>query len=286
MLWIFDRFRVRSILQLFGMIFGIVYSFDVMAQDAINTREPLQNSTLQNASIRSNALSHKPHPWLNDMPPAFARLVDIGRVEIAVDQAAVDAANRTALTVFSFSLAYQMKYRFNEITKGDDGKRRVRITVSYFDVDVSPAHRILLSESYRPTKPWDAALMQHEFDHVAISTDPRMFAMLLSLNAKKAILIANPNELIKISDDWVKGQIENSSKDFQQAVEKLVQTYYVRLDDVSNHGLKTIEDRTRFFTELFTLEDLAKSKFAYLDNARKSLPSINPDQIKQHYRLP
>lgn len=227
-----------------------------------------------------------PHPWLADVPPALARLVDIGRVEIEEDQPAVEAAGRTALTVFSFSLAYRMRYRINELGKGNDGKPRIRILVNFDDVTVLPSHKIQLSKYFRPTKPWESALLQHEFDHVAISSDPRMLAMLCSLDGRRSTLVVAMEEAGKPKDDWAKTKIEESTKVFRLAVEKLVETYYERLDEATQHGLRGIDDRKKFFTRIYSVEDLEKAQFPYVDDVRTSVEQIDSEIIQQHYQLP
>jgi len=236
----------------------------------------------ENSSTRRVA-SDKPHPWLADAPPAYARLVDKGNVQIEVDQPTVEAAGKTALTAFSFTLKYRMRFRIQELAKDRDEKRRVRIMVSLFDVEYAVAHRILLRDNYRPTKPWDTALLQHEFDHVAISSDPRMLAMLGSLEGRKSSLVASPDEDTNVSEAWAQGEIEKSVKDLQQAVEKLVQQYYVRLDKISNNGLKTIEDRSKFFSEVYSTDDLKSMKFPFIPEVVDSLKKIKPEAISRHY---
>jgi hypothetical protein len=258
-------------------------SLNLFAEEPVKALDELRSRTAPPAAPEPR---RPPHPWLADVPPALARLVDIGKVEMAVDQPAVEAAGKTALTVFSFSLAYRMRYRMNELSKDGLGKRQVRITVNFSDVNIETSHRILLSTAYRPAKPWESALVQHEFDHVAISTDPRMFEMLRSLNGRKATLVVSPEGQTTLTDEWANGEIEKSVTDFQQSVEKLIQQYYLRLDKVSSNGLKNIEDRAGFFSELYSVEDLERRHFVYLDDVRKGLSRIPNEQLRQHYRLP
>lgn len=259
-----SHFHIVS--QAIGLFVGCLVPFHLLGQDLAKAQEP--------------------HPWLMDVPPALARLVDIGKVKIVEDQHAVEAAGRTALTVFSFSLAYRMRYRMNELSKDDQGKPRVHIAVSFFDVEVSPSHRILLSKDYRPNKPWESTLLQHEFDHVAISCDPRMLQMLRSLEGKRSTLVVTPEEASRPSEAWANAEIEKSTKTFQRSIENLVQAYYVRLDDASSHGLRVIDDRKRFFTQLYSVEDLEKMHFAYVDDVRKLVDQVDSEVIMQHYRLP
>jgi hypothetical protein len=230
--------------------------------------------------------SREPHPWLKDVPPALSRLVDAGNVEMIEDQPAVQAAGRTALTVFSFSFAYHMRYRMHELEKGKDGESQVRIMVSFFDVEVSPSHRILLSTDFRPTRPWDSALLRHEFDHVAISSDPRLLSILHSLDGRRSTLLVSAPKIGRPNDAWAKTQIEESSKTFQHAVENLVNTYYVRLDDISAHGIRAIDDRKKFFMQIYSIDDLESLDFEYLEDVREQVEQVDSEAIKRHYQIP
>lgn len=227
-----------------------------------------------------------PNPWLLDAPPRLARLIDRGNVRIVGDQAAVDAAGRTALTIFTFSLEYRMRFRMSELPRDKAGTRSMQIAVSYFEVKSDVFHKVLLSNRFQPLKPWESALLQHEFDHVAISTDPRMFAILRSLNGTKATLMRSLEAGIKVTDAWAKDEIETSVKELQQAVESLVRHYYVELDRVSSNGLVAIEDRNRFFLDLFSEENLARNQFAYFEQAQKNLKAIEVEDLQKHYGLP
>ncbi len=55
------------------------------------------------------------HPWIADAPPAYLRLIQTGNVRMEVDEATVGAANRTALTFFSFKDNYDLKYRIRRL---------------------------------------------------------------------------------------------------------------------------------------------------------------------------
>ena len=279
--------------SLFHRAIWIVVSIILMVPvTALLSEEP---ATIQEKSFRRNSPTplnadasavEEPHRWLADVPPAMARLVDIGNVQLRVDQPAVEAAHRTALTKFTFTLKYRMRYRISELPKNQESKSQCKISSTIFDIETDTTHRILLSEYFRPVKPWETELLQHEFDHVAISTDPRMFEMLRSLEGRKLSLIATPDQNTNVSDDWAKKAIENSISEFQRAVEQLVQRYYLQLDEVSNNGLKNIDDRSRFFTELYSLKNLERMRFPYLTDVKERIVKVKQDQIKKHYRLP
>jgi hypothetical protein len=69
-------------------------------------------------------------------------------------------------------------------------------------------------------------------------------------------------------------------------VEELVNIYYVRLDDVSNHGTRAIDDRKKFFTKIYSIDDLEASNFAYLDDVREHVERVDLEAIRQHYQIP
>ncbi len=279
----FNRHRYLAILAIVS-VFGSVTTLGLFAEETTksNDRNPSKNA---NPSWNDSD-NTQPHPWLASVPPSLARLVESGSVQLIVDQRAVDAANRTALTIFTFTLKYQMRFRMQEQPKDAKGNRQVRISAIFYDVETRMHHRIVLSERFRPARPWETPLLQHEFDHVAISTDPRMFAMLKSFDGKKITLTSTLDAGTKPSESWAKAEIEKSITDFRLAVEKLVQQYYVRLDEVSKNGIALIDDRARFFQELYSSDDLQRMQFPYVTEVSSRLKAIDRQEIKQHYLLP
>ncbi len=281
--WIFSRVLHRAA-WVVGAIIGLAGLLSLDAQDSSKTDiHSIVSSSSSTSSEKSNTFG--PHPWLADTPPGLARLVDLGNVQLVVDQPVVDAANRTALTVFSFSMKYRMRYRLHESSKEAPKKRSIQISVSYHDVDCEAAHKILLSDRYRPAKPWDSTLLRHEFDHVAISTDPRLFKMIRSLDGRRTTLALILDAETKTSDSWAKREIEKSVSEFQKSIESLVRAYYVRLDKASSDGLSPIEGRAAFFSEIYSVHDLEQRQFPYLNEVRERIGQVTSEQILQHYGL-
>ena len=125
------------------------------------------------------AQSIKSHPWLADAPGEFVRLVDRGNVKIVVDDERVRKSGKTALTLFQFVVDYDFKFRHQVL--GFDKESRVwqaKIMAWIDQPTVKLEHTICIQSNFAPAKPWESKLLRHEFDHVAISTDPRILKII------------------------------------------------------------------------------------------------------------
>ena len=116
-----------------------------------------------------------PLPWVADAPGEFVRLIDRGNVRIVVDDDLVKKAGKQALTLFKFVVAYDFKYRHQ--TLGYDRETNTwqsKIEAWMDQPKIKIEHKICLKSDFQPASPWESKLLRHEFDHVAISSDPRM----------------------------------------------------------------------------------------------------------------
>src|SRR5262249_44282375 len=117
-------------------------------------------------------------PLAKSAPPALRKLIEDGdtTVEFVTDPEFVKANRGNC--AFTLHVTYQFRYRSNLLAPGSDGRARVRITVSELRAGVTLKHRVRIPDRYSKPKPWETRLMLHEFDHVAISLDPRPKALL------------------------------------------------------------------------------------------------------------
>ena len=227
-----------------------------------------------------------PHPWLATIPPDLARLVAVGQVSIAVDEEAVQAARRSALTLFQFSIAYRMQYRLSRLSSSSSQADRVQLSVRFFDLRTDLVHRILLSEKYRPSQPWVSPLLQHEFDHVAISSDPRLLAMIQSLADERQQWTVEVAAKTSVDRPWVEDQIRKYVAEYQRSLEELVNSYYQQLDLASNQGQQLIGDRSQFFLNLYAEKGLEASPFASSPARVRAVKAVPVEEVRRHYRLP
>jgi hypothetical protein len=247
-------------------------------QDSKDATGSQSNSPLPSAPA-------SPHPWLKSVPPYYSRLVDLGQVSIQVDEKSVRAANRTALTAFQFVIRYRARYRYNEIDSSSKVGQEMLIRARYTNLNIDLQHRILLSENYRPSSPWESSLLQHEFDHVAISTDPRLLAMVESLGQGEISWKATKPATDRLNSRWVQQRMEDRASTFQKGIEAIVNEYYRRLDLESANGQRMISDRSRFFRGLFQPSDV--NQFLEIETKRAIIATekIEEATVLQHYRL-
>jgi hypothetical protein len=223
------------------------------------------------------------HPWLADVPPHLRRLVELGQVHIQTDEAKVSAADRTALTEFQFQTVYHMRFFPARDGSPKDKKSTYRIGVRFTRFRSTLEHRISLSESYKPTKPWESPLLLHEFDHVAISSEPRIIAIFNCLEGA-SVTLEVPTEASGKPDREAHEQATKTYvHDFQREVERIVNEAYVELDERSNNGLQVLPDRKKFFLSLYTGDWLKEKQFSYIDQVTPAIQRIKPEAIQLHY---
>jgi hypothetical protein len=221
-----------------------------------------------------------PHPWIATSPPAFARLIDKGQVQIITDNQRLASTGKSALTFFQFILDYRYRYDITRVRPVADDPSlaqgdiiaRVRLT------KLDWGHTVILQTTYQPAKPWESMLLQHEFDHVSISTDPRL---------KKIAeeVLVHP---IRCTVSWTRAQglqgeiVDSAVKEEMTAriseLERLVQTNYDALDRETRDGQANLRERFKFFQELYSAPWLRKSEFKYLD----SMHSLTQDSANQN----
>lgn len=228
-----------------------------------------------------------PNPWIATAPPAFARLIDKGQVRVITDDQRLASAGKQALTFFRFDLDYRYRFELTRVRPVADDPTlaegdifaRVRLT------KLIGGHEVILKKEYQPAKPWESMLLQHEFDHVSISTDPRLKKI------AEEVLV----QPIRCTVRWTKSHglqqetIDTAIKEEMSAriseLERLVQTNYDALDRETRDGQANLGKRFKFFQELYSTPWLRKSEFKYLDAIRSSTQdSANKNkEVLEHY---
>jgi hypothetical protein len=204
-------------------------------------------------------------------PPALRKLIEDGdtTVEFVTDPGFVKL-NRGNCT-FNLHATYQFKYSFKLLAPTSDGRARVRITLYNMRAEVTLKHRVRIPDRYSKPKPWETRLMLHEFDHVAISLDPRPKALLRYLAEHLPPFERTLGNGEKPSNDFYRTAITEEANKRKAAVTDLIQRAYEALDETSLHGAVPIPDRPRFFGQLFSEERLAEMRFPFLAEARDAL---------------
>ncbi len=216
------------------------------------------------------AQSGKAHPWLATAPGEFVRLVDRGNVKIVVDDDRIRKSGKTALTLFQFNVDYDFKFRHQML--GYDQESHVwqaKIMAWIDQPKVRLDHTICIQSNFAPSSPWESRLLRHEFDHVAVSTDPRMLKIIKRELQQRRQWIGKWEQIGAPTEQDVRKSIFEAITAEVKSLEQLVQSQYDFLDQESNQGLSDINSRKDYFKRLYTVEGLERCKYLFNDGMRE-----------------
>lgn len=238
--------------------------------------------TVQSGESRDN--QPLPHPWLQQIPPHLARMVDVGHVQIQVNDRLLRQHSKMALTLFDFQSDYSFRYQLlPQRAQPTAPVSRLRVVLNQPRTKLT--HTIVLGSQFQPVKPWHSPLLLHEFDHVAISTDPRFRRLLTWLDGKQITRMVPLAGNLPEAEGVVQTYIQQELNSRTEALRQVTQEYYRRLDADSREGTQPLSDRARFFLNLYTLHDLRGQKFPYCDEVAPALAQVNLQAVRQHYLL-
>ena len=188
-------------------------------------------------------------------PDPLARLVEIGNVRFEFYDPRLEKPPFAGETKFEFRYTFNSRSRWKLVHRQD--QYAIELSVQYRQVELQRTHRVLLPEEMIGDDLFQQRLTLHEFDHLAISCDPRLPALLESMlktrNAKIVMTLDEAKygfsgeptsaELTRISKRLVQ---EASDRVFEDFV-AIVSIRYRELDRVSDSGRKPLrtEDRER-----------------------------------------
>ena len=227
----------------------------------------------------------EPHPWIASAPPAFTRLIDRGQVQLVVDDERLKAAKKRGLTLFRIISNYRYQYELKGVQRvSNDPSRLKGDVVAQLNVTrLELEHTVVVGNTFQPTQPWEDSLIEHEFDHVSISTDPRFRRI-----AKEVL-----EQPFRFSADWVKAQglgrdqVDEKIKEEVSTriaeLERIVQANYDALDRESQDGRANLRERSVFFQKLYSEPWLRSCGFSYLDSIRVPVQDSAAKDVQEHY---
>ena len=165
------------------------------------------------------------------------------------------------VTVRSFKGETRFEYRYSFQSKSDwkrtvqDGKPAIEIKIDYREIDLEMDHLVSLPQDMIGDDFFQRALTLHEFDHVRISSDPRLPALLKSMlreRNSRLVRVLDPEEhdfrgrpsnqdMARINKKLVQ---ESSDAVFNDFV-SVVSIRYRELDRLSNYGRNALTQEQR-----------------------------------------
>jgi hypothetical protein len=231
--------------------------------------------------------------WVEQSPPGIKRLIDIGQVTFEFNDQELTERQKQGLTKFRF--AYQYRYRFannTPILQKLADPPTIAVAANVIIPDVQWTHRVFVRTNFQPEYPWKSKLLQHEFDHVSISTDPRLKILLkmvlaaplrFEIPADPPPQPSNNEPSTQSLNQRIDQKVAELMQERVSEIERITQALNDRFDRESNDGAGSIARRESFFSEFYSPETLAKLDFKFpmiLDEYSKA---ISKAAWEEHY---
>ena len=212
-------------------------------------------------------------------PKRFQSLIRRGETTITFVH---DWPQGVGKTDFLLNTAWSYDYRYK--TQIADGVTAVAVTPKNIKLKPQVRHVIRMPVALYRAEVWESWLLAHEFDHVAVSLDPRPPALLVHLCRKLPVIRFSIPSSEKPSDEQMRDGINQEIENRQSAILELIKANYKALDDVSQHGRKAMSDRDQFFQDLYSRSNLEREQFPYLAEVDSLLESeaykaLGPRQV-------
>lgn len=214
------------------------------------------------AAKKATAKSHERVPT-DDAPQELKRLIRDGKVEVVYDSDPDFVNAARAWADFHIQLRYTFKYDLVKKRKG--GRWQVKLTVTELESKIDLTHLIRLPVTFKSPDVWRLRTMRHEFDHVAISLDPRVMMLLKHLLDHLPEIERTLEAKESPTNDVLNKLIDDEVVRRREAVVELMRQNNRRLDKVGAHGAQVVPDRAAFFAKLYTKENLAEMQFPFIE---------------------
>jgi hypothetical protein len=195
-------------------------------------------------------------------PPELKELVDEGHVRFQFYDPRIDRYERPGIT--RFFAAYKWTFRFDVRSRKQGDELRVTVLPKFDRIEVELDHVIHLPKHYDNEALFQRSLVLHEFDHVAISSDPRPRRLVEHLVRKLTVVERLVDVDQPVNESLAREIVNDELARREEAVRALIDFNNRRLDQLSAHGNRDLEDRKQFFATLYTRENLEAAKFLYL----------------------
>ncbi len=191
---------------------------------------------------------------LPDAPPEIAKLIREGSVKLITggeplsDLGTLPSGIRLAgETRFTFRYHYDSRATWQNTPRNSrdpEGESMMLLRVTFRAVKLNSSHIIWLRQPKSPDRFWDDPVVQHEFDHVRISSDPRIEDLFLK-SAQSMKLMRVPSSQLRGSSGRIHSQsvqafIESQMKSALTDASDYANIRYKELDRLTEHGMKPL----------------------------------------------
>ncbi|MFN9446096.1 MAG: hypothetical protein ACK57Y_08675 [Pirellulaceae bacterium] len=256
----------------------------LMAQDPVAaTNNPPADSANNGTAALSDPDADRVLSLLKEAPPHLLRLIDRGKVRWSFDDRPLKEARKQGLTKFQYEVGHRAQFRYRWLASSGS-QYRLAASIAYQKLSFEMKHEIILSEFFSAQGAWKSRLLLHEFDHICISTDPRVASIAedLFFGRERLEVVVDAEGYQQQVQKKIEEEILEKFEERKAAFGKMLQAAYDRLDALSQHGLQPIEDRKKLFSELFSHEFLKAIEGFPLDRIDEKSLEFSP-AVEMHY---
>ena len=206
------------------------------------------------------------------IPREFGRLMKSGGVVVKFYPPAEPPVGHVGWTDFDLTLNSTYDYEFARTRTGREVDVDVR--VKFKPAQIKLGHVVLLPASFQGAEGWKSSLLRHEFDHVAIATDPRVELLFNGMLGQITRFKFRERDRKPLINERIRQRIDEQVRHRREALYNLVRANNRQLDTATRHGTEALPDRSAFFRDLYGKDSLDAAKFPYLVEVIPTLESV------------
>ncbi len=235
----------------------------------------------QTKPATTNALSksetHQPIPR-DGILQELQRLIDRGKVEVVYDSDPEFVRASRGWADFHVQIKSSFKY---DLTKTrQSGRWNVKLNITKLEPKIELTHLIRLPSTFESPDIWSSRILRHEFDHIAVSLDPRAMLLLRHLLEHLPVIERTLEPKETPSNDVLNKLVDEEVVRRRQAIVELMRQNNQKLDKIGAHGAQAVPNRAAFFANLYTKENLAETKFPFIEQVLDLLETAEYQQAE------
>lgn len=240
----------------------------------------IESPTVADLTLKSD--TQRPIPR-DGIPVELKELIEAGKVEVVYDSDPEFVKESRGWADFHIQIRTAFKYDVKKTRK--DNRWHVKLIITKLEPTIELTHLIRLPSTFKSADIWNSRLLRHEFDHVAVSLDPRAMQLLEHLLKQIRVIeqILEPNETP--SNEVFNRLIDEEVAKRRRAVVELLQKNNRQLDKLGAHGVRVVPNRADFFSQLYTKQNLAETDFPFIEQVSGLLKTPKYQAAETHLRF-
>lgn len=198
---------------------------------------------------------------IESAPPEFQSLIKAGNVRLVLHEPSASDLGIHGYTKFEYTVT--TRFRMKCSWRLRQGAWQVTIKPTMQAVVVQFTHHVTVPKTLDGDLFWTKRLVRHEFDHVAVSSDPKLKLLIAQLLRRLPVITRTADAGTSMTEAYCREIVNEEIAKRREAVGKLVQANHDLLDKVTRHGMARLPDREAFFNRLYSRENLEEAGFPY-----------------------